>query len=255
VQSVDGVAAGVTEAWWITAVVAVAAALLGSFAGAAASYFASVELESRRRKALSEIRRKAKVYTPIREELTALQRVIAAGQHVQHSGILLERPGYESAWPAPQLVIWREYVRDGRANTMAGPAVRTVLDAVDEDVELFNEALSMARETFAERAPLLAQEVGLEGGYPRWYESAFPSLLRSGLEGAATNRLPPHRDDPPADEEREFAAQWDGDAAVIATRKRLAEAGQALALAIAAAISELDAAMKRIAEKYEHEPD
>ena len=70
------------ERWWVTSAVAVGAALLGSFGGAVGLYYASVVLEDRRRKALSEIRRKAKVYTPIREELIALRRAIAEDRHL-----------------------------------------------------------------------------------------------------------------------------------------------------------------------------
>lgn len=48
---------------------------------------------------------------------------------------------------------------------------------------------------------------------------------------------------------------WKGDEAVRAAATKLGEAERGLDKAADAAIAELDAAMKRIADKYEHEPD
>jgi hypothetical protein len=93
--------------------------------------------ERRRRKALSEIRRKAKVYTPIREELIALRRAIAEDRHLSDG---VHRKRSDNQWPrdAPLLVIWREYVEDGRANTMASPSIREVLGRVEGATDVFN---------------------------------------------------------------------------------------------------------------------
>jgi len=136
------------EKWWLTAAVAVGAALLGSFGGAIGLYYASVRLEGRRRKALSEIRRKAKVYTPIREELIALRRAIAEDHHLS-VGVRRERSADE--WPrdVPLLVIWREFVDDGRANTTASASVREVLGRMEEATNVFNLALKATQESAA----------------------------------------------------------------------------------------------------------
>ncbi len=48
---------------------------------------------------------------------------------------------------------------------------------------------------------------------------------------------------------------WEADAAVRGATEASVAAEKALNDAILAAIAELDAAMKRIADKYEHEPD
>jgi hypothetical protein len=173
------------EQWWVTASVAVGAALLGSFAGAAGLYYASAALEGRRRKALSEIRRKAKVYTPIREELVALQRAIAENRHLGYRGILRERPDYQTLRPAPVLAIWRELVEDGRANTMASPRVRAVLDRVDECADALNGVCGTAQATFKERGDAISQESGFSPAVTNWHSSEFETLFRHGVRGSS----------------------------------------------------------------------
>jgi predicted component of type VI protein secretion system len=249
------------EQWWVTASVAVGAALLGSFAGAAGLYYASAALEGRRRKALSEIRRKAKVYTPIREELVALQRAIAENRHLGYRGILRERPDYQTLRPAPVLAIWRELVEDGRANTMASPRVRAVLDRVDECADALNGVCGTAQATFKERGDAISQESGFSPAVTNWHSSEFETLFRHGVRGSSVFADPFTRGPKaPAPttltaEQDGFVQRWEADEAVRNATQQLEQAEQALAAAITAAIQELDAAMKRIADKYEHEPD
>jgi cytochrome c556 len=59
----------------------------------------------------------------------------------------------------------------------------------------------------------------------------------------------------PTQEQEAFATLWEGDEAVRDAATKLGEAERRLDKAADAAIAELDAAMKRIADKYEHEPD
>ncbi len=142
------------EDWWVTASVAIGAALLGSFGGAIGLYYASIRLEGRRRKALSEIRRKAKVYTPIREELVALRRAIAKDQHLR-IGVRRERS--DDQWPrdAPLLVIWREFADEGRAT--ASPSVREALGRVEAAADAFNPVLATTRRAFGERGDAIVE--------------------------------------------------------------------------------------------------
>jgi hypothetical protein len=249
------------DKWWVTAAVAVGAALLGSFAGAAGTYYASVGLEGRRRKALAEIRRKAKVYTPIRAELVSLRRAIGEGRHAGYQGILRERPEYQTMVPAPVLVIWREFVEDGRANTTASARVTAALGRVDAAADSSNDAMTVARGTFKERGEAIAEQSGFSPAVTNWYEREFQALIRHGLRssGAFSDPFadgpgaePPHTLTPDQDE---FLRLWEADDAVRGATEALVAAEKALNDAIPAAIAELDAAMKRIADKYEHEPD
>ncbi len=249
------------EKWWVTACVAVGAALLGSFGGAAGLYYASIALEGRRRKALSEIRRKAKVYTPIREELVALGRAVAENRHVGYAGILREQPDHKTWRPAAVAAIWREFVEDGRANTMASPTVRAALDHVEGCVDSFNNALATAQRTFKERGDAISQHAGFSPPIRNWHSSEFEALLRRGIRSSNVFNNPFNQEPqvpPPAAltaEQEEFAQQWEGDEAVRDASRAFEEAEAALSYAVGAAITELDAAMKRIADKYEHEPD
>jgi hypothetical protein len=74
----------------MTACVAVLAALLGAGVGGYASFKGSDALESKRRTARSMIRRKAKVYTPIREELIELRESQQIGRIYNYWGIQRE---------------------------------------------------------------------------------------------------------------------------------------------------------------------
>ena len=243
------------------------AALLGSFAGALGLYYASVRLESRRRKALSEIRRKAKVYTPIREELVALRRVIAEDRHLSE-GIRRERPDRQWMRNAPLLVIWREFVDDGRANTTASPRVREALGRVEDATDAFNAALEEAHNIFRERGDVIAEQSGFTPDFHGWQQREFRTLLRDGVRDARiyheyVSPSDPHKDVSPlmsapatlTAEQTAFITQWEGDRAVRDATKKLTEAESGLGDTANEAIAELDAAMKRIADDYEHEPD
>jgi hypothetical protein len=48
-----------------------------------------------------------------------LQRAITENRHLGYRRILRERPEYQTMIPAPVLMIWREFVENGRANTTA----------------------------------------------------------------------------------------------------------------------------------------
>jgi hypothetical protein len=247
--------------------VAVGAALLGSFGGAVGLYRASIALEGRRRKALSEIRRKAKVYTPIREELITLRRAIAEDRHLS-VGVRRERP--DDQWPrdAPLLVIWREFVDDGRANTTASANVRKALERAEGATDVFNLGLRATQNTFMERGDAIVEQSGFTPDFPGWQEREFETLLRHGVREARMYREYPSPSDPHKDvsplrsapttltaEQTAFVTLWEGDEIVRDAATNLRKAERGLDNAAEGAIVELDAAMKRIADNYEHEPD
>jgi hypothetical protein len=253
------------DKWWVTAIVAVGSALLGSGLGAVGSYYASVVLERRRRKALSEIRRKAKVYTPIREELIALRRAIAKGRHLD-IGVRRERS--DDQWPreAPLLVIWHEFLDEGRAT--ASPNVRKDLERVEGAADAFNVVLVATRKTFEERGDAIAEESGFVPDYQGQLRSEFETLYRDGVREARIYREYPGPSNPhkdvsplrkvpaePTAEQTAFVTLWERDEALNDATMTLAGAERVLTDAAEDAIAVLDAAMKRIAKAYEHEPD
>ncbi len=245
------------DKWWVTAAVAVGAALLGSFAGAAGTYYASVGLEGRRRKALAEIRRKAKVYTPIRAELVGLQRAIGEDRHLG-AGILRERSDSQWSRRAPLLVIWREFAEDGRANTTASAGVREALGVVDGAADAFNAALTTARDVFKERGEAISEESGFSPSYPGQLGTEFEALYRRGVrESSVLRGVGPATSNPATltAQQEGFAQLWEADGAVREAVAKVRGAEEALGDAIGLAIMQLDAAMKRVADKYEHEPD
>ena len=110
------------DPFWQTAIVAVVAALLGSLVGGYASFRASEALEQRRREARAKIRRKAKVYTPIRSELLELQAARDQNAVFDSRGIIREPPPpYIN--PAASLHLWKDLVDDGRALTAVSETI------------------------------------------------------------------------------------------------------------------------------------
>lgn len=135
------------DKWWITAVVAIGAALLGSFGGA------------------------------------------------------VGRERSDDQWPrdAPLLVIWRELVDDGRANTTASARVREALGRVEEATDVFNRAFKATQNTFEERGGAIVEQSGFTPDYPGQLRNEFGTLYRCGVREARIYRvLPgpssPHRD-------------------------------------------------------------
>src|SRR5437588_3475049 len=143
--------------WWVTALVAVGAALLGAVVGGVASFLANDRLERRRRKARAAIRRKAKVYTPVRLELLALREGLPADKHM--SGIAVSPPKLDGFDRGPRVFRWREMKADGRALTAASAQVRLYLDAVDDAIDAFNQGLAEATPVIDARGRALYEEV------------------------------------------------------------------------------------------------
>jgi hypothetical protein len=255
VPAVRDVVASVSgEQWWVTALVAVGAALLGSIAGALGSYLASTRQEDRRRQALSEIRRKAKVYTPIRKELLVLKRAIHEGRHL-NGGISRELPDVQGWSRAPVLLTWHELTEDGRAKASANASVRAALDHVEHCADEVTEAVNAILPAFIERGDALTARSGFSPQVRHWQPSAYQSIMRVGMRDSDVFKVygdaPSQVDSPEAER---FIAAWEGDEAVQAVVRRLRTAEEAMTAAIDEAVGALDAAMTKIAEKYEREP-
>lgn len=240
------------DPFWVTAGVALASALLGAAVGGYASFRANEALEIRRREARAMIRRKAKVYTPIREELVSLQAALASGNHLGYRGILREVPQQQTMRPVPVLALWADMVEDGRAQTSASTTVRELLDRVERHVDAFNAVLEEKRVIIEERGDAVLGALGGSPAIQNWIDSDLEhlvrdqfdelSLLNSGLEGHPAFNHP-----------SEFVEAWKRDEAGQSAIRAVREAEAALTDSVSAAIEELNAAMTRIANRYEHE--
>jgi hypothetical protein len=231
---------------WATAVVAVLAALLGAAVGGYASFRASEALEIRRRRARSQIRRKAKIYTPIRQELLALREAWQTGSHMGTWLIVRDEPPPVIHRPA-SLHLWKDLVEDGRAMTAVSHKVKGLLDQVDVCADALNREVLAARETFAERGVAILATLGQEPRVQNWVETDTGALLRGHFEDLNIIYSVPD------DLRGRFIALWESDPAVADRTAGVHEVDVALRTALDAAIAELGDAMQRIAEKYENE--
>jgi len=142
------------------------------------------------------------------------------------------------------------------------------LERVEGATDVFNLALKATRSTFDERGDAIVEQSGFTPDYPHQLRREFQALYRHGVRNARIFRIYPGPSNPqrdvspltslpgtPTQEQEAFATLWEGDEAVRDAATKLGEAERGLDKAADAAIAELDAAMKRIADKYEHEPD
>lgn len=258
VLGIAGAGRGVTvnvpggASFWQTTVVPVGAALLGSAVGGYASFRANETLEQRRRQTRAKIRRKAKVYTPIRSELVALHTAREAGEHFGYWGIVREPPPGVLRTPA-SLHLWKDLVEDGRSLTAASEQIRRDLDEVDALADVFNDQLQETRAVFQERGAELLAEIGEEPRIQNWVEADTPALLRGQFDdlniiGAGTEDV-----EMSAERRDEFGTAWRADRAVAEATQKMLAVDTALGSAVEQAIGDLEAAMRRIAKKYESE--
>ncbi len=164
------------------------------------------------------------------------------------------------------LVIWREFLDEGRAT--ASPSVREALERVEGAADAFNLVLAATRKTFGERGDAIVEQSGFAPDFQGWQGREFETLYRDGVRETRIYREYPSPSDPhkdvsplgrvpatPTAEQTAFVTLWEGDEAVRDATTRLGEAERGLDEAAEEAIAVLDAAMKRIAKDYEHEHD
>jgi hypothetical protein len=238
---------------WATAVVAVVSALLGAVVGGYSSFRAAEALETKRRLARTMIRRKAKIYTPIRAELVEFRDAMERRDHLGVWGVQRQEPTVRTMRPAPVLWRWAEMTDDGRAATSASTVVRERLDAVEEAADRFSGALAAGMFTVKSRAEAILASLGGSPAVVNWVHSDIEHivsgdfdnshLLGGGLPGVTSSF---NRRD-------EFVAQWERDAEAQSAVDAITKAESELSDAVREAIRVLDAAMKRIADNYENE--
>ncbi len=173
-----------------------------------------------------------------------------------------------AAFRGDRRVIWREFVDDGRANTTASASVGEALECVEGATDVFDLALKVTRSTYKERGDAIVEQSGFTPDYPNQLTNEFEALYRHGVREARVFRVRPGPSDPhrevspltrlpatPTPEQEAFVTLWEADEAIREATAKLKEAERDLGIAADGAIAVLDAAMKRIADNYEHEPD
>ncbi len=235
----------------ITAIVAASAAILGAVVGGYASYRANLALEVRRRRMRVAIRRKAKVYTPLRGELIKLSRELQKDAHLQY-GIKTEQrdPQYPDRGPSWRL--WRSLNEDGRAATSASRLVAERLDAVEGAIDRLEARRDEAFSTLAEVGDLTYTEVVGES----------PTVVNAWDNGTALLEVLrdetdevwyPWQRTPGVPHFVELRAKFNASDEVRAVRMRLSESDGNLREQVDNAAAALDAGIAMIARKYELE--
>jgi hypothetical protein len=139
---------------------------------------------------------------------------------------------------------------------------------VERVTDVFNLALKAAQSTFDERGDVIVEQSGFTPDWPGQLSREFEALYRHGVREARIYHVYPDPSNPHGDvsprtsapdtltaEQEKFVTLWEADEALRDAATKLGEAERGLGEAAEAAIAVLDAAMKRIADKYEHEPD
>jgi hypothetical protein len=236
---------------WAAAAVGVVGALIGAGFGAWASYRASMVLADRNRVARAMVRRKAKLYKPLREELSILDEVIRdSPDAVFNHGIRLEMQRREFRNPRrwPELALWEQFRDDGRSFS-ASKGVRLAMDQVAQAIQHFNDV----------RAELLAAaDVEVRRAYAEVMGEDM-SLVNWSTAGGGAGALLELDDwhlgwqDTPNTEQVAAIKMTARGFALDAAQKRARTEYAALERQIAAGLSVLDEAIERIASKYERE--
>jgi hypothetical protein len=238
---------------WLTAVIAAGSAVFGALAGGYATYRANLALEVKRRTARVAIRRKAKVYTPLRAHLLELQHATEQDAHLDR-GVARVRPNNKGHPRDPAFWLWEDLVADGRGLTSPSRTVAQRLDAVGPAIDALNQALEASDEIFCRHGrPAYEQLTGrkLLMGWPAG-RRAEVIRDREGLWDLFGRPFVPENDRS-VEMNEAFRAHLAGQPDVTQVRARVIEAERVLAGAASQALQALEEAMRRTAERYEQE--
>lgn len=233
-----------------TAIVAAGSAVLGAVVGGVASFQVNIALDTRRRKARAAIRRKAKVYTPLRAELIALSRAMNKNDHLTWGIDTKER---DPEWPqrGPAWRLWPKLKDDGRAATAASRQVVEGLDQIASDIQTLEEARRSAFSVFDDvgkraYAEVVGEEMSVRGAWDGG--SALLEILQDADETwYALQRTEGEAKFP------EIRERFNSDPQVTEMRKKLKESDRQLKNHVNAVISELESRMATIARRHELE--
>ncbi len=241
--------------WWVTSLIAVGSAILGSLAGGVASFRSNIALDDRRRRARAAVRRKAKIYTPLRAQLLDVRRGIAEDRHIRW-GVSREQPDRRlSTQQTPTFFFWDELRADGRADTAAGSRVRDRIEDVLAAIDAFNAARTAALDVFQSHANRLHREVlGTEPTITNWAEHDLVHIARD-REWWTLFGFSQEERAQKAQAFSDFRQRFSAEQEVQTARGSLEETERRLDGRIAEALEEIEAAMKRIADKHEREAE
>jgi hypothetical protein len=235
----------------LTIGIAAGSALLGAVAGGMASFQASVALDGRRRKARAAIRRKAKVYTPIRAELRALRtettKAIVWGIDRQESDP-------DPPVRGPKWRLWLVLKADGRATTAASVDVSKCLDHLEMAIDDFENGRKQALKCFSAVGYRVYKEVtGRDMKLMNAWDSGGDLLDALEDKEEVWSPLGIVDRSQPTDYFPEFREKFNGSPGVTEMRTLIYRVLDELETAIDQAIAELDKSMASIARKYERE--
>jgi hypothetical protein len=234
-----------------TAIVAAASAILGAVAGGLASFQANVALDARRRRARAAIRRKAKVYTPIRAELIALSRAMEKDEHFTWGIDTQER---DPEWPqrGPVWRLWPRLKEDGRAATAASNRIVASLDLVEDDITDFEETRRESFSLFDEVGRSVYTEIlGEEMTVVNAWDSG--TALLEAFRDASSDVWYPFQRTNGEPHFAEIRAAFNADPRIPSMRTRLAESNSRLRTDVALAVDALETGSRTIARKHELE--
>jgi hypothetical protein len=241
---------------WATALIATGSALVGALIGAYGSYKANLALDERRRQARAAIRRKSKVYTPLRHELISLKEAVQQGQHIIY-GIAREQPDLGSSTNSPPLILWDQLKADGRGKTAASRVVRARLEDVDDAADECNRARLEEMDLFDPIGRKIFKEIRGED----------LTLVNSWVHGTTLLAILENRSDSTEwsiqlyinekEHEAEFLSAFRSEIykrpEVRLARERFADLNTRLLASIDNAVRDLETGMELIARDYERE--
>lgn len=242
--------AGSTDPEVLVALVGAAAALLGAIVGGGLSYWGSIAIHKRAQRTRAAIRRKAKLYTPLRAQLLELLERFEDPDHY-HLPIQTEGDVPQTLRPRPNLTLWSEMVDDGRSVSVTKSIALSVARSVTA-IEQFNDALALAQTA--------VDEIGRDA-YRRVMGTDM--TLMNWASSGGTDAVIHDREDLDLfwDDRAENRGNEDRIRALINENPKIQEVRAALFKteddlkdALQIAISDLEGAMQRIARKYEQEP-
>lgn len=229
-----------------------ASAILGAIVGGLASYLSNTALEKRRRGAEDARWRKENVYLPLREELAKFTEATDVDGHLDWGVSFEESRDERVSRRQPHLYLWRRFTWELRATSYATDAVKQRLDAVDEAARRSNEAREQRLPVLEAAGKAVIEEQGI-GPHPRnWLGGEYiHQVIRDEMRLEIIFGHPERADE---DAKARFASQLNAREDVKRARASVLAAETQLVRDATDAIAALEAAIKKVAEKFERPP-
>jgi hypothetical protein len=229
-------------------------AILGAFAGGYATYKASARLDDRVRARQSAIRRKTKIYVPLRSALLTFQSQLEDDRHIEH-GIYVDPPGAYEVRNHPTLGLWMSMKEDGRALS-ASRRIYNEMDRLVDEAARFNEIRKDADAVFARvgRELVVAQNQNVTVSMETWPWGFYVTaqIYNDARDGWALFGIPQLDPARVQDFER-FRASFNADDDAKNARLKLKTADDLIRDQGMKALNALEGAITSIGQKYEKE--